>query len=198
MRTRPAAFVALALFALVVAGCSTDPMPEPSGTMSPGAGGAEPIPLSAIEDLDVVIDIETMACNALREDCEKPKFVHTEVPYELKGDPVTVPFRDGTLTVEYVRFVTDDNEKPVDVELKLTIIANDTQDFYGSYGADGGSYYDLSEEPYSFYYDSDWEVFWPFIPETDEELASIEVEQWGGNGRHSIIYIDLYDTTTGR
>ena len=197
MRTRPAAFVALALFAVVVGGCSSYPMPGPSATPTGfGAGGDEEFSIDTIELVSVEINIETIACNALREDCEKPKYVDVTVECEPEGDPVAVPFRDGTLTVEYLGVVMDlDTNQPVDVDLELRIFANDTQDFYGSYGG-AGDYYDLAADPYLFTYDHGWTMYWPPAG-NDRGLASLTVEQWGGNGRYSIIDINIHDITPG-
>jgi hypothetical protein len=180
------------LAVLLLAGCGAPgAMPVPSGSPS----GDVEFSLDSIELVAVDISIETEACNALREDCEKPKYVDVVVEAEPDGDPVTVPFRDGTLTVEYVGVNTDSDSKPVDVDLELRIIANGTQDFYGSYV--DTQYYDLSVDPYLFTYDHGWTMYVP--PAGDRRvLAYLSVEQWGGNGRHSYIDIELRDATPSR
>jgi hypothetical protein len=185
------------LAVVLLSGCGAPgAMPVPSGSPSgAGIGADDEAALNSIELVAIDITIETEACNALREDCEEPEYVDVLVEAEPDGGPVTVPFRDGTLTVEYVGIVTDIDSNPVDVDLELRIIANGTQDFYGSYV--DTEYYDLSVDPYLFTYDHGWTMYWP--PAGDfRVLASISVEQWGGNGRHSYIDIQIRDVTPSR
>jgi hypothetical protein len=115
MRAYPTLLGSTALLAVVLlSGCGAPgAVPVPSGSPSgAGIGADDEAALNSIELVAIDITIETEACNALREDCEEPEYVDVLVEAEPDGDPVTGPFRDGTLTVEYVGIVADVDSNP--------------------------------------------------------------------------------------
>lgn len=144
--------------------------------------------------IEVLVQIDSRLCD----DGHCSNYRHTETKFEtsVNGPPMSVPWNDGTMTLDKVTLTMSKAAEPVPPAtvprpdgalVVLRIVASEAADFINSYAGPGGADYTVAEiDPFVFTYAKGWELGGP-----GRTLATLVHEQTGDAGYESVIVIEI-------